>query len=694
SNNIEPDMFNINLSALSGNSLQIQFRMTGNPFGFFYWAIDDVVVTADGSPLTSQITWSPTTGLYTDASLTSPYTGGLTDIVYAAPNGTQVYTATNQNNCSDTISVTRNKKVWNGVTDDNWYIDTNWTPNGVPDEDDCVVIPDASTTYNRSPIANYINIPIPIPPNSPALAKNLTVENDGTLEIESDTYLEVVDWITVEPNGLLDLKDSASLIQITDVITNNNTGSLDMHRTATLNPIDYIYWSSPVEGFEVEDISPGSNPNYIFEWQSTVLGNPNGYGEWLNTTGPMTVGKGYIVRGLSGTASPSTALFRGRPSNGIIEIPITRGNYVGVDYTGAGNTMATENDDNWNLIGNPYPSAISADDFLIENAGLLTGDIAPIEGTIYMWRHLTAPVSTTDPFYEDYVYNYDAGDYIAYNSTGPNPSGFHGSIAAGQAFFVLMDHNAPTPSNVVFNNTMRNRTLDNGQFYRQNSIERHRIWLDLINSNNNAISTLVGYVEGATNGLDRLFDGDDLSATNLKFYSIVDNKNLAIQGKTLPFNLEDIVPLGFNVPSDGTYTIAINNLDGLFQTTNQAIYLEDLLSNTIHDLKANPYVFTTVNGTHNDRFLLRYTNETLGVTDPEFNSGLNIIAFDKDIKVTSTTNPINTIEVYDMLGRRIVNYKDVNVNEFKFKLSSISNGTFIVKATLYNGQQKVKKIVH
>jgi inorganic pyrophosphatase len=35
----------------------------------------------------------------------------------------------------------------------------------------------------------------------------------------------------------------------------------------------------------------------------------------------MTVGKGYIVRGMIGTADPSTALFRGRPNNGIIEIP-------------------------------------------------------------------------------------------------------------------------------------------------------------------------------------------------------------------------------------------------------------------------------------------------------------------------------------------------------------------------------------
>src|SRR5690606_24005169 len=105
-------------------------------------------------------------------------------------------------------------------------------------------------------------------------------------------------------------------------------------------------------------------------------------------------------------------------------------------------------------------------------------------------------------------------------------------------------------------------------------------------------------------------------------------------------------------------------------------------------------MFSSQSGTFNNRFILRYTNETLGVNDPEFNSGLNIISYNDEIKVTSTNNPINTIEVYDILGRTIVTYKDVNVTEFKFNLSNISNGTFIVKATLYNGQQKVKKIVH
>src|SRR5690606_32779404 len=113
------------------------------------------------------------------------------------------------------------------------------------------------------------------------------------------------------------------------------------------------------------------------------------------------------------------------------------------------------------------------------------------------------------------------------------------------------------------------------------------------------------------------------------------------------------------------------------------------------NLRGAPYMFTVNEPvTFEDRFILRYTNETLGIDDPNFNTGLNIIAYGKEIKVTSTNNPINTIEVYDILGRTIVFYKDVNVTEFKFNLSNTSNGTYIVKATLYNGQQKVKKIVN
>ena len=86
----------------------------------------------------------------------------------------------------------------------------------------------------------------------------------------------------------------------------------------------------------------------------------------------MTVGKGYIVRSPNGwpaAATPFTATFVGVPNNGTLTIPISRSTYIGADYTnGPTSTAVTANDDNWNLIGNPYPSAIDAVAFLNANS--------------------------------------------------------------------------------------------------------------------------------------------------------------------------------------------------------------------------------------------------------------------------------------------------------------------------------------
>src|SRR5690606_33074063 len=121
---------------------------------------------------------------------------------------------------------------------------------------------------------------------------------------------------------------------------------------------------------------------------------------------------------------------------------------------------------------------------IAQNAGLFANTPDPntplIHGTVYMWRHQIAPNSTTDPFYGDYVYNYNPNDYIGYNSTGPNPPGFNGNIAAGQAFFVLMNDGATTPSNVTFNNAMRFGgsdptnpiPFDNTEFYTTTQIDK------------------------------------------------------------------------------------------------------------------------------------------------------------------------------------------------------------------------------
>lgn len=701
----------IDLAAYLGQTtLQIRFKYTAA--WDIFWAIDNIILEGERNTPSSTITWAPTNGLFTDASLTTPYNGDPATTVYAAPNGTQMYTVTAEgyNGCTktDTVTISRNGKIWNGSQSTDWYDVDNWTPTGIPTNQNCVVIPDVATTNNNSPIV-IGGAPIPPPPG---LGRSLRVEDDGYMELLQFSNLIITDAIDVEPDGKVILRNGSNLIQITNTgIT--NSGDIQMQRTVTsLNPQDYVYWSSPVNNFGVTNVSPSSN--LIYNWIPTITGNGAGnYGNWQATTEIMQPGKGYIIRGVAGTnpetaPATNTVEFRGVPRNGTYQIPIMHGNYAGGNYTGAGNTMATELDDNWNLIGNPYPSAISADAFIAQNASFLDDSTDPntpaVFGTVYLWRHQTAPSSITDPFYGDYVYNYNSNDYIGYNSTGSNPFGFNGNIGAGQAFFVLMDHNAPTPSNVTFNNSMRLDSgfapYDNNEFYRgaeyanRNFLEKHRIWLDLIAPNNTANSILIGYVQNATNDVDRLFDGFELSETSNRFYSIINTEEMAIQGRTLPFNDEDIVPLGIEIATSGNYSIAINTLDGLFNDTNQTIFIEDTYTNIIHNVRISPYIFNTDYGIFNDRFILKYTDNSLSVDEYNANSSLTITAPNSNyIKVFSKINTIKSVYVYDMLGRELIQKLNINSQEIIIENTSFSEGAYIVKAITANNRIRIEKVI-
>jgi hypothetical protein len=248
---------------------------------------------------------------------------------------------------------------------------------------------------------------------------------------------------------------------------------------------------------------------------------------------------------------------------------------------------------------------------------------------------------------------------------------------------------------------MRNETLDNSDFIRTEASEarriidgeKHRIWLDLVSPNNSANSILVGYIEGATDGVDRMFDANELSETSTRFYSLIENTQLSIQGKALPFEDTDTVPLGIDIPEIGNYSIAINTLDGLFLNTDQAIYLEDLYTGIIHDLRVNPYSFNAQVGIYEDRFVLRYNNEALGI-DEFNNSSLEIIAPNNAyIKVISGNSFISSITLYDLLGRVLIDKRDINNSEFLLQTTSFSEGTYIAKAVLIDGKQKIQKII-
>src|SRR5690606_10125498 len=275
-----------------------------------------------------------------------------------------------------TTVVTNNTKIYKSAFND-WNDDANWSPPGVPTIDNCVIISNGQTSIVDGTLIH-------------AEAQNVTVKNGGVLHLEPEYTLTVQDWINVENTGVFNIKNSASLIQINDLTTKPNSGNIHVQRAPKANfssvgNLNYVYWSSPVKNFNVRHISPNTSANLIWKWIPTISGNGSGdHGDWQNATGTMLDGTGYIVRGLSGAptvlpatsipVSNNTALFTGVPNNGEIVVPINRGNYTADVYSGNGNT-ATAQDDNWNLLGNPYPSSISANAFVNLNTH--------ISGTLY-----------------------------------------------------------------------------------------------------------------------------------------------------------------------------------------------------------------------------------------------------------------------------------------------------------------------
>lgn len=520
---------------------------------------------------------------------------------------------------------------------------------------------------------------------------SLVINSGFELNINDSNYVVVENGIT--NNGSLNVKNNGSLIQIND--TDTNVGVISYERIANIRQQDYVFWSSPIKNFNVADVSPLTPSGKIFKWNPTFA-NPNGaLGYWINTPSEiMAEGVGYIVKGpTTFTATPQnyTALFNnGAPNNGLIQVPISRGGYTGSDYSGTNSVTITRFDDNWNLIGNPYPSSISVMDFLTLNN-------TKIEGAVRIWTHGNLPSSSNpNPYYGNYNSNYSVTDFIVHNGTGTvsGPAGFNGYIAGGQGFMVLMNDGAATTDNVTFNNALRSETYLNNQFYKSNNseIERSRIWLDLSNEDASSDRTLIGYVTGATNAKDWLFDAfTKVEPNQQRIYTFAESDKMIIQGLGLPFSDEDTIPLGVNVPSNGNYTISVHAVDGLF--ANQDIFVEDTNLGTQAEISLQPYTFYADAGEINDRFILKFKESALSNDDFTLNPNDIIISGVDQIDVVSKTDNIKDISVYDVLGRRLLDMKNINTDKYEINTLTKSNTGLFIKITLENNKTVYKKYI-
>jgi hypothetical protein len=489
---------------------------------------------------------------------------------------------------------------------------------------------------------------------------NLTLNAGSLATLVSGRNLRVNN--AVINNGTLTLENNANLIQVNDV-ANTGSGSTTVKRNSNpLFRLDYTLWSSPVSGAQtLVDFSPLTTVGRFYTYNPAT--------DLYNITAPTTpfaTGTGYLIRmpntdpttdydaGTSTLAYPG--VFTGTPNNGTVTL-------------GSVTPLVS---DKYYAVGNPYPSTISANDFINGNS---------TDGTLYFWRKKNQGTGSAYA-----TYNL-VGTTVTAAQSGNGSATPDGTIAVGQGFIVKTGATATT---LTFTNAMRTAN-NSAQFFKTKQVaQKDRVWLNLTNTTGAFSQALVGYMDGATLGVDNGIDGKYINDSSIALTSSINNQEYTIQGRPA-FDATDVVALNFKTDKAGDYTIAIDHVDGVF-ATGQDVYLVDSKTGAETNLKTSSYTFTAAAAVDNARFSLKY-QKTLSMEGQEISDNSVIVYKNTGvIYVNSGAKMMNNIKVFDIQGRVVAEQKNLKANTTSIQNLRASNQVLIVKITTDDNQVISKKV--
>ena len=490
--------------------------------------------------------------------------------------------------------------------------------------------------------------------------KTITVQADAILNVDNAATITVQDNIQVLGTGQLILNNNTSLLQNNSSAI--NTGNIKYRRNATpMRQYEFTYWGAPVAGQVLNVFSPLTLADKFYSYNANV-----GVNNWVieNQNNVMMPGKGYAIRAPQGyTTTPQvfSGEFIGVPNNGNISANVAGFNPALLNY---------------NLLANPYPSAINVIT-LLDNTNL---------GTLYFWTHNSAITNNVFTSSDYAIRTRTTGIAAVTGGTAPGLN-----IAAGQAFFVL----AGTTTTINFTNAMR-VAGNNSQFYRnaQDVPLNYYVHLNLTNTLGAFKQIAFGYQEDATDGYD--FGSDALASTEgaIRFYSLINSLSLGfgIQARAYPWSINDVVPLGYTTTQAGTFDIAIDHFDTFF--ADKDIFLEDTSNGTFHNLKNSAFSFSTAIGTFDTRFKIHYQDTSLSNDDFAGNeNSVYVFKENNQPKIVSTKSNISNVIVYDTLGRIVFSKDKINASEVVLSDLMANNQALIIKTTLENNVTVAKKFI-
>jgi len=504
------------------------------------------------------------------------------------------------------------------------YTTIGWD-NGIPDATTTAVI---AADYNTS-IDNIT-------------ACELIINTGATLSVGDGQFISVENNITV--NGTLHIANAGSVVQIDDDALTVNNGSIAVAKTTPLlSPRDFILLSSPMSaettssvfasadrvfGIFPENFTPNTDVTAAFPIAANFIDDNGDYLD--NTVTNLTPTSGYLVFPQAvtdvGAVTFDHTYTQGTLNSGNIVAPIT--------YNGP----ATEN--NFNLLGNPYPSAIDTDMLIADNAAI---------NEVYFWEHITAPDENLPGFN---TVNFSMDDVSVRNAMmgiaavndmiGNAPGQF---IASGQGFGIMADQTA-MGTDVTFTNTMR-VTGNNGT--PRSAEQDNKLWLRLDSETYTIQSRIgLGFVPEATSAFDPGYDSRQVATTISLFSTLEDGQRLTIQGREV-FDPSMEINLGFQT------LIPENQLEG-GDLEQSDIFLIDHLLGTTTNLKETSYTFASSETIQAERFTLVFEEALLSTEDAGLENTISLYpnpAVDQ-IQLSYTGNQaLQSLIITDIQGKII-----------------------------------------
>lgn len=417
----------------------------------------------------------------------------------------------------------------------------------------------------------------------------------------------------------------------------------------SLGTTNWYLIAAPVDGQDIdtfvsnEGLAAGSNSNLGFAPYVNDGTAWDYYQNGASGTGNFVAGKGYSVK----LAAAGDVSFTGTMPVSDVGIPIS------------------SNTNGYNLIGNPYPSYIAANDPADGTNNLLkvndTDNDFLTESTIWLWNELT-----------------DTYDIINHASA------FY--IAPAQGFFVSSN------GSHTFSITEAMQSHQTGDSFQRITSDRPEIQL-ILTDGSATRDTDIFYINGTTTGFDNGYDSSIFggAANSFAVYTHVvangQGRDLGIQSLPNSDFENMIIPVGVNAISGSTLSFTAN-IQNLPQGIH--VYLEDALTNTFTQLNSagGEYNITINNDMSGiGRFYLRTTSQALGFDNVIMMDHVSIYSNEDNsiLNIAGLDDGKTRLNLFDLTGKLIMETA-FNSNRFNtVSFPELNSGIYIVKLESENG---------